>query len=183
MEKNSPSFLGPHGTFVLWRLGSIAFKLFAAIDLYSVNCGHVALYQSARRITEFENIGRNVVVASERGLVETGPTILVATALLHVDTPPYKWKARKAKSQFVIFRSIKELSITSSAQSSHWYWVLSRSNSPPEVCCPPGAFYFEAHCPLWSWLPPHLTHELYRQPWTKVVPAVTWNISSCHGAL
>ena len=41
----------------------------------------MALYQSAGRATELENIGRNVVVASKSGPVETGPTILVATAL------------------------------------------------------------------------------------------------------
>ena len=38
--------------------------------------------------TKFENIGRNVVVASERGSVETGPTVLVATAL----HPEYCWE-------------------------------------------------------------------------------------------
>ena len=40
----------------------------------------MALYRSAGRTAEFENIGRNVVVASRSGLVETRPwpTILVA---------------------------------------------------------------------------------------------------------
>ena len=70
--------VGSHGTFVI---GSLAFKLFAAIDLYSVNCGHVALYQSAGRVVKFVNIGRNLVVASKSGPVETVPTVLVATAL------------------------------------------------------------------------------------------------------
>jgi len=42
--------VGSHGTFVI---GSLAFKLFAAIDLYSVNCGQVALYRSAGRVVEF----------------------------------------------------------------------------------------------------------------------------------
>ena len=73
--------MGSCGTFVLLRLGSITFKLFAAIDLYSVNCGHMALYRSAGCTAEFKNIGRNVVVASKSGPVETGPTIPVATAL------------------------------------------------------------------------------------------------------
>jgi len=75
--------IGSCSTFVLWKLGSIAFKLFAAIDLYSVNCGHVAANRSARHVyaAEFENIGRNVVVASKSGLVETRPNVLVATAL------------------------------------------------------------------------------------------------------
>ena len=35
----------------------------------------------ARNAAEFENIGRNVVVALKSGLVETGPNVLVATAL------------------------------------------------------------------------------------------------------
>jgi len=53
------------------------------IDLYSsVNCGHVAANRSAGRTAEFVNIGRNVVVASKSGPVETGPTVLVAMALL-----------------------------------------------------------------------------------------------------
>ena len=54
------------------------FKLFAAIDLYSVNCGHVN--RPARRAAEFENI---MAVASKSGPVETRPTVLVATALLY----------------------------------------------------------------------------------------------------
>ena len=33
--------------------------------------------------TEFKNIGRNVVAVSKSGPVETGPTVLVAMALLH----------------------------------------------------------------------------------------------------
>ena len=37
--------------------------------------------QSARCTAKFVNIGRNVVVALNSGPVETGPTILVATAL------------------------------------------------------------------------------------------------------
>jgi len=56
-------------------------KLFAAIDLYSVTCGHMALYRSAQHAVEFENIDRNVVAASKSGPVETGPTVLLATAL------------------------------------------------------------------------------------------------------
>jgi len=39
--------MGSCDTFMLWRLGSIAFKLFEAIDLYSVNCGHVTANWSA----------------------------------------------------------------------------------------------------------------------------------------
>ena len=74
--------MGSRGAFVLRRLGSDAFKLFAAIDLYSVNCDCVAANQPAGRTAKFENIGRNVVVVSKSGLVETRPTILVATALL-----------------------------------------------------------------------------------------------------
>jgi len=55
--------MGSRRTFVLQRLGSVAFKLlFAAIDLYSVNCGHVAANWSAGCAAEFKNIGRNVVV-------------------------------------------------------------------------------------------------------------------------
>ena len=73
--------MGSCGTFVLLRLGSITFKLFAAIDLYSVNCGHMALYRSAGCTAEFKNIGRNVVVASKSGPVKTGPTILVVATL------------------------------------------------------------------------------------------------------
>ena len=53
--------MSSRGTFVLRRLGSVAFKLFAAIDLYSVNCGRMAAKRSAERTAEFENIGRNVV--------------------------------------------------------------------------------------------------------------------------
>ena len=57
------------------------YKLFAAIDLLPVNCGHVSANQSAWCAAKFVNIGRYVVVASKSGPVETGPTILVATAL------------------------------------------------------------------------------------------------------
>ena len=74
--------MGSHGTFVLSRLKSAAFKLFAAINLYSVNYGHMALYRSARRSAKFKNTGRNMVVASKSGPVETRPTVLVATALV-----------------------------------------------------------------------------------------------------
>ena len=77
--------MGSHSTFVLWRLGSVAFKL-SAIDHYSVNCGHVAANQSARCAAEFENIGRNVAVALKSGPVETGPTVLVAMALMYACT-------------------------------------------------------------------------------------------------
>ena len=73
--------MGSRGTFVLRRLGSVAFKLFAAIDLYSVNLSCTAANQSAGCAAEFENIDRNVVVVSKSGPIETGPTILVATAL------------------------------------------------------------------------------------------------------
>ena len=73
--------MGSCSTFVLWRLKSIAFKLFAAIDLHSVNCGHVALYRSARVRRSIREIGRNVVVASKSGPVETRPTGLVAASL------------------------------------------------------------------------------------------------------
>jgi len=72
----SPSFLGyQDGLSWLLRalriIRSLAFKLFAAIDLYSVNCVHVALYWSAVRAAEFVNyIGRNVVVALKSGMVE-----------------------------------------------------------------------------------------------------------------
>ena len=66
---------------MLRRLGSVAFKLFATIDLYSVKSDHVAANWSAGHAAEFNNIGRNVVVVSKSGLVETGPTVLVATAL------------------------------------------------------------------------------------------------------
>jgi len=48
-----------------------------AINLCYVNCGHVAANWSASRTA----VGRNVVVASKSGPVETRPTILVATAL------------------------------------------------------------------------------------------------------
>ena len=48
----------------------------------------MAANRSAGRAAEFENIGRNVVVASERGPIETGPTILVAMAL----HPEYCWE-------------------------------------------------------------------------------------------
>ena len=41
----------------------------------------MAANQSAGRAAEFVNIGRNVVVASKSGPVETGPTVLVAVAL------------------------------------------------------------------------------------------------------
>ena len=70
--------VGSHGTFVI---GSLAFKLFAAVDLYSVNCGQVALYRSAGRVVEFVNVGRNLVVATKSGPVETVPIVPVATAL------------------------------------------------------------------------------------------------------
>ena len=47
----------------------------------SVNCGYVAANWSVRCTAEFMNIGRNVIVALKSGPVETGPPILVATAL------------------------------------------------------------------------------------------------------
>ena len=80
--------MGSHGTFVLQRLGSVAFKLSAAIDLYSVNCGRVAVNRSAGHAVEFENIGRNVIVVSKSGLVETGPTALVAMAMHNSQSLP-----------------------------------------------------------------------------------------------
>jgi len=49
----------------------------------SVNCGPVAANRSAGHAAEFVNIGRNVVVASKSGRVETRPTQPVTTALLH----------------------------------------------------------------------------------------------------
>ena len=52
----------------------------------SVKCGHVAANRSAGCAAEFVNIGRNVVVALKSGPVETGPTILVATALHNLDS-------------------------------------------------------------------------------------------------
>ena len=68
--------MGSRSTFVLWRLGSLAFKQFVAIDLYSVNCAHVALY------TGLPGAPPNyVVVALKSGPVETVPTVPVATAL------------------------------------------------------------------------------------------------------
>ena len=87
-QKNvAPSFLS-YEDGLWWHLcalkttvGSITFKLFVAINLYFVNCGHVASNWSARCATKFKNIGRNVVVASKSGPVETGSTVLVAMAL------------------------------------------------------------------------------------------------------
>ena len=64
----------------IWS-GLVAFKLFAAIDLYSINYRQMAANRSAGHAAKFENIGRNVVVASKRGLIETGATVLVAMAL------------------------------------------------------------------------------------------------------
>ena len=52
----------------------------------SVKCGHVAAYQSAGHTTEFVNIVKNVVVASKIHPVETGPTVLVAMALISLLT-------------------------------------------------------------------------------------------------
>ena len=74
--------MGSHDTFMLWRLGSVAFKLFEASISNSVNCGHMAANQSAGHAADFLNIGRNVAVASKCGWVETQPTRLVTTALL-----------------------------------------------------------------------------------------------------
>ena len=56
--------MGSHDTFALsiLHVGSVAFKLLISS---SVNCGCVAANWSAGRATEFVNIGRNVVVASE----------------------------------------------------------------------------------------------------------------------
>ena len=65
----------------IWS-GPVAFKLFAAIDLYSINYQHMAANWSAGRAAEFE------AVASKRGLVETKPTVLV-TMVLH---PEYFWE-------------------------------------------------------------------------------------------
>ena len=53
--------MGSRGTFVLQRLVSVAFKLFASIDFYSVNCQ---------------------LVVSKSDPIETGPTVPVATALM-----------------------------------------------------------------------------------------------------
>ena len=71
--------MGSHDTFALRRLGSVAFKLSMSS---SVNCGCMAANQSAGHTAEFMSIGRNVVVASKSGPVETRPTVLVATALI-----------------------------------------------------------------------------------------------------
>ena len=45
---------------------------------------------SAGRAAEFVNIGRNVLVASKSGPVETGPTVPVATAL-NCDCETKQW--------------------------------------------------------------------------------------------
>jgi len=47
---------------------------------------------SAGRAAKFENVGRNEVVASKSGPVETGPTVLVATALLKRTYTCISWK-------------------------------------------------------------------------------------------
>ena len=72
--------IGSCSTFVLWRLKSIAFKLF--VDR-SPLCrlwprGFIPVCRVRRSIRE---IGRNVVVASKSGPVETRPTGLVAAFL------------------------------------------------------------------------------------------------------
>ena len=48
----------------------------------SITCGHMAANRSRGRAAKFMNIGRDVVVASKSGLVETKPIIPMATALL-----------------------------------------------------------------------------------------------------
>jgi len=65
----------------------------------------MAASRSAGCAAEFVNIGRYVVVASKSGPVETGPTILVATALImsgenHVVQykKPYKFRLMKYTS-------------------------------------------------------------------------------------
>ena len=61
----SASFLG-YQDGLSWHLRALKtrklrFQLFAAIDLYSVNCGHVTLYRSAGRAADY--IGRKMVFA------------------------------------------------------------------------------------------------------------------------
>ena len=57
-----------------------------SLALSSVNYGHVAANRFARHAAKSVNIGRNVVVASKSGLVQIGPTVLVATALYMYET-------------------------------------------------------------------------------------------------
>ena len=55
----------------------------------SVKCGHMAVNWSAGCTTNFVNIGKNVIVASKSGPVETVPTVLVAMALHIISN--YTW--------------------------------------------------------------------------------------------
>ena len=93
VRKNfSPSFLGYQDGLSwhlrAWKTRKCCFQTICSHRslLFSVNCGHVAANWSARHATEFKNVGRNVVVVLKSGLVETGPTILVATALTYNPT-------------------------------------------------------------------------------------------------
>ena len=45
--------MGSRGTFMLWRLGSVAFNYLKALISSAVNCGHVAANRSAGRVAEF----------------------------------------------------------------------------------------------------------------------------------
>ena len=78
------------------RRGSIVVKLFAAIDLYSVNWGRMVAKRSAKCTAEIKSIGRNVVVVSKSGPVETGPTVLLhcgcyCTIAVRAITMPAWW--------------------------------------------------------------------------------------------
>jgi len=63
----------------------------------------VALYWSVRCTTEFENIGRNVVVALKSGPVETRPTVLVAVALLYNSTVLKQTTEMSLATTYIIF--------------------------------------------------------------------------------
>ena len=83
LAQSVEKFFHPH--FLVIRMGSLGtFKLFAAVDLYSVlacqlwSCGCQPVCRVRRRIWDY---WQNVVVASKSGPVETGPTVLMATAL------------------------------------------------------------------------------------------------------
>ena len=70
--------MGSRDTFMLWRLGSITFKIFEAMISSSVNCDHVAANHSAECVPNSWMLAEMWLKSC---LVETRPTILVAMAL------------------------------------------------------------------------------------------------------
>ena len=180
--------MGSHGTFMFWRLGSVAFKLFAAIDLYSVNCGHVAAKRSAghaaKLLAEMWLLPWNVIWL---------PTILVATALCNIMYNGFKTLI--IMSEFgvpAILTSFCRLGLAPPARRSStslwWPWKLAKYKGVKPCCSgnkgvtsKPGNWKLLVLCILFQiWIN---MHEYFWWLLTVVatVEVTTHNCCSCVG--